>query len=96
MTTFPGTYPDVDRLARAAAFKRAVGSLDGDRLARVPRGFAKDDPAGDYLKYRNFLAGCEFPPTFATNPRFYATLVTTFKAIMPLVRFLNEPLIEDQ
>ena len=63
-----GTYPDIDRLARAAAFKRAVGSLDGDRLARVPRGFAKDDPAAEYLKYRNFLAGCEFPPNFATSP----------------------------
>jgi uncharacterized protein (TIGR02453 family) len=90
-----GTYPAIDRLARAAAFKRAVGVLDGDRLSRIPRGFAKDDPAAEYLKYKYFLAGCEFPPELATGPRFYPTLVTTFKAIMPLVRFINEPLATD-
>ena len=90
------TYPDIERLVRAAAFKRAVGSLDGEVLTRVPRGFGKDDPAAEYLKYKYFLAGCEFPPELATSPRFYPTLVTTFKAIMPLVRFLNEPLLEEK
>ena len=44
----------------------------------------------------NFLAGREFPPEFATSAEFYPTLVTTFKAIMPLVRFLNEPLVEER
>jgi len=86
------TYPEIDRLARASALRRSVGKLDGERLTRVPRGFAKDDPAAKYLKFRSFLAGREFPPEFATSDRFYPTLLTTFKALMPLVRFLNEPL----
>jgi len=30
----------------------------------------------------------------AHSRTFYSTLVATFKALMPLVRFLNEPLIE--
>lgn len=88
------TYPAIDRIARRASFRRAVKSLDGGRLARVPHGYAKTHPAAEYLKYRNFLAGREFPPDFATRPAFYPTLVATFKAIMPLVRFLNEPLAE--
>jgi uncharacterized protein (TIGR02453 family) len=86
------TYPEIDRLTRRAAFKRAVGVLEGERLTRVPRGFSKDDPAAEYLKYRSFLAGREFPAAFATSPGFYPALVATFKAIMPLVRFLTEPL----
>jgi uncharacterized protein (TIGR02453 family) len=86
------THPELRRIAGSAPFRRAVGSLDGERLTRVPRGFTSDNPAAEYLKYRNFLAGREFPPEFATSGRFYPTLVRTFRAIMPLVRFLNEPL----
>ena len=86
------THPELHRLTRAAAFRRTVGVLDGDRLTRLPRGFAADDPAADYLKHRNFLAGRELPADFACSPAFYPTLVGTFKAIMPLVRFLNQPL----
>jgi len=89
------TYPVIQRIVRAAAFKRTVGTLDGDRLTRVPRGYAKNDSAADYLKYKYFLAGREFPPDFARSAKFYSTLVETYKAIMPLVRFLNEPLLED-
>jgi uncharacterized protein (TIGR02453 family) len=87
------SYPEIDRIVRAAAFKRAVGTLQGERLTRVPRGFPKDDPSHEYLKLRHFLAGREFPPEFATSARFYPTLLATYKALMPLIRFLNEPLI---
>jgi uncharacterized protein (TIGR02453 family) len=86
------TYPEIHRIVTAAAFKRAVGALGGEQLTRVPRGFAKDDPAADYLRYRSVLAGREFPAELATRPAFYSTLVTTFKGIMPLVRFLTKPL----
>ena len=80
-------------MTRAAAFRRAFEALEGERLSRVPRGFPKDDPAAAYLKHRNFLAGREFPPELATTRDFYPTLLATFKAVMPIVRFLNEPLV---
>ena len=89
------TYPEIQRIAHAAPFRRAVGLLEGDRLTRVPRGFAKYDPAGDFLKHRRFVAGREFPADLATSRSFYPTVLRTFKAILPLVRFLNEPLIGD-
>ena len=90
------THPELHRLTRAAAFRRAFQELEGERLSRVPRGFAKDDPAEAYLKHRNFLAGREFPPELATSAAFYPTLLATFKAVMPIVRFLNEPLLEGE
>src|SRR5438876_1085670 len=74
---------------------RAVGSLDGERLQRVPRGFSKDHEAADYLKFRQFLAGCEFPASFATSPRFYGGVVRVFRQVAPLIAFLNEPLINN-
>ena len=70
------------------------GALDGEKLSRVPRGYAKDDPAAEYLKFKQFLGGREFPAEFATSAEFYPALVETYKAIMPLIRFLNEPLLK--
>ena len=90
------THPELHRLTRAAAFRRAFEALEGERLSRVPRGFAKDDPAAEYLKHRNFLAGREFPAELATTNAFYPTLVATFRAVMPIVRFLNEPLVAEK
>ena len=89
------THPELDRLTRAPAFRRTFEALEGEQLTRLPRGFATSDPAGAYLKYRNFLAGREFPPTLATSAAFYPTLLGTFRAVMPIVRFLNEPLVGD-
>jgi uncharacterized protein (DUF2461 family) len=75
------------------SFKRKVGALEGEKLSRVPRAFPKDHPAAEYLKFRQFLAGCEYPASFATNLRFYQTLLALFREIAPLCAFLNEPLL---
>src|SRR5262249_2206012 len=79
-------------IVESAAFKRIVGTLEGEKLQRVPRGFAKDHVAADFLRYRQFLAGRELAPTVATTPRFYPSILETFKVVVPLIRFLNEPL----
>ena len=86
------TWPEIDRIAHARAFRRAFGTLHGETLSRIPRGFPRDHPAADYLKRKQFLGGREFPPGFATGPTFYPELLATYRALMPLVRFLNAPL----
>lgn len=78
-------------IVEAPAFRKQI-EIEGDRLQRVPHGFAKDHEAVEYLKYRNFIAGCEFPPAFATSPSFYTTLLQVFRRVAPFARFLNEPL----
>jgi uncharacterized protein (TIGR02453 family) len=80
-------------LVESPAFRRDVGALEGERLQRVPRGFSRDHEAAEYLKFRQFLAGREFEPAFAASPKLYAGLLTVFKRVAPLMRFLNEPLI---
>jgi uncharacterized protein (TIGR02453 family) len=86
------TWPEIHTTVRRAAFRRRLGELGGDQLSRIPRGFPADHPAAAYLKHRQFSAGTEFPASFAYSREFYPTLLATFKAMMPLVRFLNEPL----
>jgi uncharacterized protein (TIGR02453 family) len=82
-------------IVESPAFRSRVGQLEGERLQRVPRGFPADHEAAEYLKFRQFIAGCEFPAPFATNPRFYGTLLAVFRQVLPLARFLNAPLRKD-
>lgn len=84
----------LQRVVTSAAFTRAVGELGGEQLSRVPRGYAKDHPAADYLRHKQFLAGCEFPADFSLSPRFYAELLNVFRAVSPLIAFLNQALLD--
>ena len=81
-------------IVESPGFRRQFGKLDGQKLQRVPRGFPRDHPAAEYLKFRSFLAGAEFPGTFAASPKFYGTLLTVFRQVTPLTRFLNAPLLK--
>lgn len=81
-------------IVESREFTRIAGPLHGERLRRVPRGFAKDHPAADLLTYKQFLAAREFPAAFATSPRFYAGVLAVFRQVVPLTRFLNEPLLD--
>ncbi len=81
-------------IVESPAFRREVGSLEGERLKRVPRGFPGDHPAADYLRYRQFIVGREFPAAFATSPRFYDAILKLFQRVAPFSRFLNEPLLK--
>jgi hypothetical protein len=54
---------------------------------------AKDHPAADYLMQKQFLGFREEPAAFAIRPEFYEELCDTFRALIPLVTFLNEPLL---
>jgi uncharacterized protein (TIGR02453 family) len=86
------THPRLHRLATRPAFVRRLGALDGERLTRVPRGYAKEHPAAHYLQFKQFLAGKEYEADFATSRRFYPELISVFRSVAPIVRFLNAPL----
>ena len=88
------THPRLHRLVTAPAFKKTVGELTGERLTRVPNGYPKDHRAAHYLQFKQFIGGCEYEAAFATSPRFYAELLRVFKAVTPLVRFLNSAILE--
>ena len=83
----------LDAIVKSPGFKQ-LGGLQGDTLTRVPRGFAKDHPAAPYLMHRQFLGYREEVASFAASRTFYPQLLRTMKTIVPLVTFLNEPLLE--
>jgi len=87
-----GNQRRFEKLIASPAFRK-IGGLKGDTISRVPRGWPKDHPAAQYLVHKQFLGFREEPAAFAARPDFDKQLVATFKALAPLVSFLNEPLL---
>ncbi len=80
-------------IVKSRSFRRLLGDITGEQLVRVPRGYAADHPGGDYLRMKQFLAGRSLEPEVAGTPEFYALAVETFRTMLPLIRFLNEPIV---
>ena len=82
-------YEKLRRILSQKEFKGLFGGLQGERLTRAPKGFPPDHPAIDLLRYKQFLAYVTRPPALAETPKLLPTIVQIFRAVMPLVRFLN-------
>jgi uncharacterized protein (TIGR02453 family) len=81
------------RLLRAPAFRRRFGRLDTESvLKRMPRGYAEDHPAAEWLRYRSFTAARAMTQREAQSPRLLQTLARDFAALIPLVRWINRAL----
>ena len=92
--TIASTYPRLHRLVNARMFKATAGELTGECLSRLPAGYPRNHPAAYYLRFKQFIGGREYEAAFAASPRFYSELLRVFKAITPLVRFLNGAILD--
>jgi len=73
----------------APPVRKLLGSLEGQRLSRVPRGFAAEHPAADLLRYKYYILYKELPPSLATSPKLYAAIVERFRVMVPFLQFLT-------
>lgn len=86
---------DPDEFGRMVrALPRRFGGLDEEHgmLKRVPRGFADDHPAAQWLRYQSFTTGRTMKDTEVVGPKLPAMLAKEFEALLPLVRWLNDAL----
>lgn len=63
----------------------------GDKLVNVPRGFEKDDPMAEYLKYKDLLASHKVTEKEVLSPKFAQHCVDVFKAMQPFIQFIERP-----
>ncbi len=81
------------RLVELPAFRRRFGPIDSEAmLTRVPRGYAPDHPAAQWLRFQSFTAGRDLPSTDLLSPKLVGKIARDFEALVPLVRWLNESL----
>jgi uncharacterized protein (TIGR02453 family) len=81
------------KLTGAKALRALMGDLLGDTLTRPPKGFPAEHPALDMLKRKQWYYWRELDPALATTPEFVAEVLLRFRRMLPVVEFLNEPLL---
>lgn len=89
-------HKELRRILANPKVRRLLGELQGEKLARVPIGFASDHPAADLLRFKQFILYAVLPPEVATSPAVYGEIVDRFRAMMPFLRFLNAPLPKER
>jgi uncharacterized protein (TIGR02453 family) len=62
------------------------------RLSRPPQGYDADNPAVEYLKLKSFTVTSPLPDEQLTNPKLLSNIVDHFRAMKPMVHFLNRSL----
>ena len=86
-------HEDFLRLTAASAVKRLYRAVQGEQLARVPKGFAADHPAADLLRFKQYLLFTTLDPAIITTPKVFTELEKHFRAMAPFLDFLNAPLV---
>ncbi len=81
------------QLCGSTAVKNLFGSLHGEQASRVPKGFSRDHPAADLLRYRYYLLDSVLDPAVATSAALYREVLKRFQAMAPFIDFLNAPLV---
>ncbi|MEE4115376.1 MAG: DUF2461 domain-containing protein [Marinilabiliaceae bacterium] len=77
------------RILERKDFVKYFGSLGGDRLKGAPRGYDRDNPNLDLLRYKSFLAVNEVSDEEVLSDKFAAHYIEVAKAMKPLNDFLN-------
>ena len=80
--------PRFDQMARSIP-PRFDGLDDEAMLKRMPRGYAEDHPAAKWLRYQSFTTGRMLTDSQVTRTSLAQLLASEFKALLPLVRWLN-------
>ena len=78
----------VEAVLRSPGFVGTFGEVSGDRLKRVPTGFAADHPAAELLKLKDVTFGRRLSDDEALSSGLPDLLVETFAAAIPLLGLL--------
>ena len=68
--------------------------IQGEQLQRVPRGFDKEHPNADLLRYKGLYVSPQggLPPAVVTSPDLVPAVLAHFAAMAPLYHWLNKNL----
>jgi len=86
-------HQDLRRLLADRKVRRLLGDLQGDALTRAPKGFDPAHPAIQLIKMKDWILDTTLDPALGTSPRLYKELADRFRAMTPLIEFLNRPLL---
>ncbi|MEN9949393.1 MAG: hypothetical protein RLY85_145 [Bacteroidota bacterium] len=84
---------EFNSIMQEKSMKKYFGALSKEaRLSRPPQGYEADNPAIEYLKLKSFVVTAPLPDVALADSNLVNLVVDHFKAMKPLVHFLNRSL----
>lgn len=88
-------YADWRKLLNTKSIRTTFGTMQGEQVKTAPRGFDKDHPAIDLLRYKQYWFERSFSDQEVLDPGFCNTVLKTYKAIRPFFDYMSEVLTTD-
>lgn len=85
-------FQEFSGIIRQPSFKKQYGDLSvpaGMKLVRPPKGYDENNEAIEYLKLKGFIATKAIPDKQLLQQNFVEEIITSAKALKPLIDFLN-------
>jgi len=83
------------KIINSASFKKHFGTLEGQQLKTAPKGYPKDHPDIDLLRYKSFVVSHHFTDKEVCSPGFVKEVLKYFKATRPFFDYMSEVLTTD-
>jgi uncharacterized protein (TIGR02453 family) len=83
------------KIINSANFKKHFGALGGEQLKTAPKGFPKDHPDIDLLRYKSFIVSKQFSDKEVTASGFSNEVLNHFQAMRPFFDYMSEVLTTD-
>ncbi len=83
------------KVLNAKKFKDTFGELMGDQVKTAPKGFDKDHPSIDLLRYKSFYVFKSFTDKEVLDASFYKETIKTWKSIRPFFDLMSDVLTTD-
>lgn len=91
-----GRHEEFRKIVSEPKLRRLLGELQGERLTRAPKGYPAAHPAADLLRFKQLYLYTELAPEIAATPGLFGEVARRFRAMAPLVDFLNEPVLRQR
>ena len=88
-------YADWHKLLKTKSIKDTFSSMEGEQVKSSPRGYSKDHPAIELLRYKQFWFTCSFKDEEVMSLDFLENVNKTFKNIRPFFDYMSEVLTTD-
>lgn len=83
------------KLLKSKKLQATFGVMKGDQVKTTPKGFPKDHPAIDLLRFKQFWFERSFTDQEVLSPNFLREVNSTYKTIRPFFDYMTELLTTD-
>ena len=85
-------YPYWRKLLRNKKLSDTFGAMEGNQVKTAPKGYPKDHPAIDLLRYKQFWFEKDYTDAQVVSPDFLKQVSNDFRAIRPFFDYMSDVL----